>query len=222
MDEGFDLRCKPGQLMVDNSDGKRGIVSKVIQTTFADAVVRLRYPGENVSYETGRTGAVGPISNVETVGSRSGEYIYKDGKPLKPFDGVNNEDLANLLTKVSGDKFASIKLSNGDDLSKPAGLSAAIEAFKKSAADHGTPFIASINEIENASGSRLGHDIVVTRLDAGPPERVYYKNSADEINHDYPDGQPQLLSDFVRSMGEVKDVNGKTVGWQPASGVFKK
>jgi hypothetical protein len=212
---------------VEHDDGnpERTLTSKIFQSAAANRVLeneaRAKTPPEApATYDTQRPGTKYPIEVAEVNPNKntdfrpsedSGERIVAADGTVTHWEGVTNEDIAKVTSDFTGEQYEAKPIVQGRDMKDPTQEAAAEKDFIDIAENTGLPLKASITTMKgdfsgmNAEG---GHEVIVTRIDKGPPAMVYYDNTAGGADHNYPTGKPVPLKDFLVSMSETQMSDG--------------
>lgn len=219
---------KKGEMVAhDDGNPDRTLASKIFQSAAANRVLENEAlsktpPEKPPTYDTQRPGTKYPIEVAEVDPTKAtdfrpsedtGERIVAADGTVTHWTGVTNEDIAKLTSDITGEKYEAVKIVQGRDMKDPKQEAAAEKDFIETAEKSGLPVKTSITTMKgdfsgmNAEG---GHEVIVTRIDKGPPAMVYYDNTAGGADHNYPTGKPVPLSDFLKSMSETKMSDGNT------------
>jgi len=238
--DGRKLKIDPGMINTTDKDGhlvpqddknpQRSLASKIFQTAGANMILEDRAaaktppetPSKYVSEEPGTNKYPVPIEIGVTTQASTRDFrpsedtgeriIAPDGTPSQ-WDGVDHSEIEKLSSTLTGEKYEAQPVVKGRDLKDPEQAAAAQKDFLDIVEKNGLPVKVSITTQKgdftgmNAEG---GHELVITKVDKGPPAMVYYENTAGGADHNYPSGTPVPLDKFLQSMQETHMSDGNT------------
>ena len=226
--EMINIKDKDGHLVPhDDANPSRSLASKIFQTAAANRVLEERAksanpPEQPSTYDTQRPGSKYPIElgGVDKKKMRdfrpsedTGERIVKPDGKAQPWDGVDVQDLEKLTSGLTGEQYEAQPVVKRRDLSKPDQAAAARQDFIDQAEKNGLPMNLNITLLKGdftGMNSEGGHELVITKIDKGPPAMVYYDNTASGTDHSYPTGKPVPLDTLIKSMQQTQMSDGNT------------
>jgi len=218
----INVKDKDGNLVPhDDSNHERSMVSKIFQSSAANRVLEDRAQnGDTLTYDTQRPGSKYPIEigeinlagkgDVHSADDTGERIVHKDGT-VEMWNGVDASEIAKLTSDITGGQYEAVPIVKGRDLSKAEQEKAAEADFIAAAEKNGLPMKVSVTMTKgdftgmNAEG---GHELVVTRIEKGSPNMVYFDNTAGGTDHSYPTGRPVPLKDFLNAMQKTKMSDG--------------